>query len=257
MMTASHIRVSRLGRTILHDVSSSLPDGCITGIIGPNGAGKTTFLNVLYRAVIPDEGTVIVDGRSVEELSRREIARCISVVAQHSEATLPLTVRDSVALGMLGHSGALRYGSTEDAARVEEALERVDLQHVADRLTHELSGGEFQRVLIARAIVQAADHLLLDEPTNHLDVHHQYRILELVRRLHLTTTLVLHDLNLASQFCDRLILLHRGEVVAYGTPAEVLTAERVSEIYRVEASVVKHNGHNYLLFRSGKPTPSS
>lgn len=248
MIEAEGISYSRRRTEILSDVSLTSHNGAVTGIIGPNGAGKSTMLSMMYKALSPDSGAVYINGEDVASFSRREIARNISVVAQKSEDTLPLSVRDSVALGLLSRVGAFSYGSADDLERVDQALHHVGLEHLADRLTHELSGGEFQRVLIARAIVQGAEHLLLDEPTNHLDIHHQHRILELVRNLNLTTTIVLHDLNLAARFCDQLILMEQGKVVARGKPEDVLTPQRVSSVYRINADVVEHDGQRYLIF---------
>lgn len=255
MITMESIDLFRGKRQVLKRVTAHAAQGKTLGLIGPNGAGKSTLLNTIYKALIPNEGRICIDDEPIDQLRRKDIAQRIAVVAQHGEASLPLTVRDSVSLGRLAKESVLSYGNKEDVERVNAALARVGLTSFADRLTNELSGGELQRVLIARAIVQEADHLLLDEPTNHLDLHHQYRILQLVNEIPATTVIVLHDLNLAAQFCDELVLLNNGEVVAVGPPLEVLTSQRVSEVYRIGADVVTHNGRTHLVFHN-TPQPS-
>lgn len=253
MIRIEELSLHRDGRRILHDVTAAAENGRVLGLVGPNGAGKSTLLQTLYKALKPETGTVSVDGDDVAQLRRRDIARRISVVAQQTETTLPLAVRDSVALGLLARRNAFDYGTGDDHECVDAALARVGLEGFADRLTDGLSGGELQRVLIARAIVQGASHLLLDEPTNHLDIHHQYRILEMVREIPATTVIVLHDLNLAAQFCDDLILLRNGEIVASGRPFDVLTPQRVSEVYRINADVIDAGGRRHLVFESHSP----
>ncbi len=260
MLDVHDLSLSRTGRQILHSVSLRTEQGRVLGLVGPNGAGKSTLLRTLYKALVPESGHVTVDGEDVSHLSRRAIAQRISVVAQQTEATLPLPVRDSVALGRLARRHAFDYGTGDDAQIVDEALAQVGLTGFAERLTDQLSGGELQRVLIARAIAQRASHLLLDEPTNHLDIHHQYLILEMVRTIPATTVIVLHDLNLAAQFCDELVLLENGRVVAAGEPFEVLTPERVSRVYRISADVIESKGRRHLVYESApsmvRPAPS-
>ncbi|MDO4610752.1 ABC transporter ATP-binding protein [Corynebacterium sp.] len=248
MLDATDLSLSRGGRRILHNVRATAGQGRVLGLVGPNGAGKSTLLQTLYKALIPDEGRVTVDGKDLMKLPRRHIARRISVVAQHAETTLPLPVRDSVALGRLARENLTSYGNPADEERVAAALDHVGIAHLADRLTDRLSGGELQRVLIARAIVQEADHLLLDEPTNHLDIHHQYLILQLIRAIRATTVVVLHDLNLAAQFCDELILLNNGTVVSAGAPFDVLRPDVVSDIYRIKAEVIEVHGRRHLVY---------
>lgn len=252
MIDAQHITLRRADRKVLEDICMTVSDHRVFGVVGPNGAGKSSFLASLYRELVPELGTVTVDGADVATLSRNAIAKRMAVVAQLPETVLPLPVRDSVALGRLTHRNVLEYGDQTDQHKVSHALRHVGLEQHAERLTTELSGGELQRVLIARAIVQEASHLLLDEPTNHLDIHHQYAVLHMVRALDTTTVIVLHDLNLAAQFCDEIALLAAGRIVATGAPFEVLTSERVSSVYGVDARVVEIEGLRHLVFR---PTP--
>lgn len=250
MIQAEHVTIDRGGRTICHEVDLTAGPGEVVGIVGPNGSGKTTFLLSLNRALNAAGGRVLIDGADVATMKRRRIARQVAVVAQENETALPLSVRDSVALGRLASSSMLNYGDAEDTALVDEALARVDLGSLADRLITRISGGERQRAMVARAIAQRATHLLLDEPTNHLDLHHQFSLLELVRELECTTVIVLHDLNLAARFCDRVVLLDHGRVVAAGEPAEVLTPERVGPIYHLHVDLIEYLGRPHLLFDS-------
>ena len=248
MIRAEHVTIDRGGRTICHEVDLNAGPGEVVGIVGPNGSGKTTFLLSLNRALRAAGGRVLIDGADVAGMKRRQIARRVAVVAQESETALPLSVRDSVALGRLASSSMLDYGDAEDTALVDEALARVDLSTLADELVTRISGGERQRAMVARAIAQRATHLLLDEPTNHLDMRHQFSLLELVRGLDCTTVVVLHDLNLAARFCDRVMLLADGRVVAAGDPADVLTPERIAPVYHLRVKRIEHLGRPYLLF---------
>ncbi len=191
----------------------------------------------------------MLDDTDITHMTRRQLAREIAFVAQDRETVLPLAVRDVVALGRLPHRSVLRYGDAADREIVEDALLRVDATHLADRLVTELSGGERQRVLLARAVAQQAGHLLLDEPTNHLDIHHQFLLLDLVREVSATTVVVLHDLNLAAQVCEELVLLDHGRLVASGPANDVLDPELISRVYRVHASRISVDGSTHLLFR--------
>ncbi|QNQ89575.1 ATP-binding cassette domain-containing protein [Corynebacterium poyangense] len=253
MIDFHDIGLSRGEKTLLHGVSGIIHDGETVGIVGPNGAGKTTLLKVLYKALRADRGNVVVDGDDIAALGRKHIARRMAVVAQHEDNALPLTVKDSVQLGRLAQHNALNYGSPKDQDAVRSALVSVGLDHCGERLISELSGGELQRVLIARAIVQEASHLLLDEPTNHLDIHHQFAILKMVKNLGKTSVVVLHDLNLAAHYCDRVVLLNRGEIVAQGSPEKVFDPALISEIYHIHAQVIAIQGKRHLVFEDHHP----
>ncbi|AKE41678.1 ABC transporter ATP-binding protein [Corynebacterium kutscheri] len=248
MIEINSLSFSRGDRLTVDNVDITAHSGRVLGLVGPNGAGKSTLLSLIYRLISPQTGNIIVDGENIHDLRRGDIANRMAVVAQHNEATLPLTVYDCVALGRIAKGSILRYSSDTNHDCVLNAIEQVDLSGYRDRLSTELSGGEWQRVLIARAIVQQASHLLLDEPTNHLDIHHQYAILEMMRGLSTTTVVVLHDLNLAAQFCDDIALLQNGHIVASGAPNEVLTAERVSSVYQVNAEIIEYNGRRHLIY---------
>lgn len=257
MIRADDVVIRRGGLLVLDKVSMAAHRNVTIGVIGPNGAGKSTLLLALYRALGLDGGMVWLDGRDVLGLRRRELAREVAVVSQNDEAQLPLSVRDTVALGRLPHRSLLTYGDESDRAIVRDALAAVGACELADRLVTELSGGERQRVLLARAIAQRAGHLLLDEPTNHLDIYHQFQLLDLVRELESTKVVVLHDLNLAAQVCDELVLLDRGRLVASGPTDEVLDPDLISRVYRVNAQRVRRDSGTHLLFAPRRdPTTS-
>lgn len=248
MIEASDITVKRGGRIILTDVEICASNGEVVGVVGPNGSGKSTLMLALHRTLELAGGKVRIDGENVATMRRRQIATKIAVVAQEREAALPLSVRDSVALGRLASRTLTDYGDKADQELVDQALAKVDLVDLADRLITELSGGERQRVMIARAIAQQASHLILDEPTNHLDLSHQFALLDLIADLHCTTIVVLHDLNLAARCCDRIVLMDRGRVITAGRPDEVLTTEILEPVYRLEVHRVNLRGRPYLIF---------
>lgn len=247
-LIARQVEVRRGNRVVVDDVSFEARAEKIVGIIGPNGAGKSSLLMALFRSLELSAGEVLIDDFPLASMRRREIARNIAVVAQEAEDALPLSVRASVNLGRLSQRSLSGYGDNTDQEAVSRALRRVGIEHLGERLMTELSGGERQRALIARALVQDPNFLLLDEPTNHLDLHHQFALFSLVRSLSSTTVVVLHDLNLASQVCDELVLLHQGRVVRAGATAEVLDPELIGDTYEIACDVVEYQGRRQLLF---------
>ncbi|MTV27698.1 ABC transporter ATP-binding protein [Nitriliruptoraceae bacterium ZYF776] len=233
---------------VLDGVDLSVGPGTVLGLIGPNGSGKTTLLRTLYGSLEVDEGVVRVDDTPLPEVSARELARRLSVVVQESAGDVPLTAGEMVLLGRSPHRSPFQANTRDDHRIAAAALTRVGVRHLADRSFPTLSGGERQRVLIARALAQEADHLLLDEPTNHLDIRYQHEVLHLVRDLPVTTVVVLHDLNLAARYCDRLLLLDEGRVVAAGTVDEVLVPEVLEPVYGIGVRRVDDHGQTQLLF---------
>ncbi|MEV8530445.1 ABC transporter ATP-binding protein [Streptomyces sp. NPDC051211] len=228
------------GRTLLHGIDLTARPGETVGVAGPNGSGKTTLLRCVYGALRPAAGRVLLDGTDAGALPVKERARRVAVVPQDASGTFGLTVREVVAMGRSPHKRFWEQDGPEDVRRIAGALRTVGVEELGERPFDELSGGERQRALVARALVQDPGLLALDEPTNHLDIRYQLEILGLVRGLPATGLLVLHDLNLAASFCDRLYLLHEGRVVAAGTPAEVLTEEMLGEVYGVRTRVGVH-----------------
>ncbi|WP_432117569.1 ABC transporter ATP-binding protein [Streptomyces sp. bgisy032] len=232
-------RVSRRtdGRLVLDDVVLAPETGSTVGVLGPNGSGKSTLLRLLAGLLAPTAGVVTLDGSPLAGLPRRTVARRLAVVEQQVDTQVELTVLDVVRLGRVPHRRAWTPASADDDRAVRAALERTGLADRAGQRWHTLSGGERQRVQIARALAQEPRELLLDEPTNHLDIHHQLDLLTLVTGLPVTTVVALHDLNLAAMYCDRVVVLRAGRVVAGGTPAEVLTERLIAEVYGVRADV--------------------
>jgi iron complex transport system ATP-binding protein len=231
------------GRTpVLRGVDVALAPGKLVVVVGPNGAGKTTLVRVLSGVLRSDSGEVALDGAPLARRSRREIARRLAVVPQESAVPFPFSVREMVALGRAPFLGAFGRESPEDAARVEAALAALELGALADRAYPTLSGGEKRRVLLARALAQGVDAWLLDEPTASMDLGHGLYCFEwLAAWLRASPArgvlLVTHELSLAARFADELVLLVGGTVAARGTPAEVLTPERIASVYGVEARV--------------------
>ncbi|WP_198653479.1 ABC transporter ATP-binding protein [Actinocorallia populi] len=227
-------------RTLVDGVSLEVAPREVMGLVGPNGAGKTTLLRTLYRAVRPSSGRVLLDGEDVWRMPGKRLARRLAAVLQESSGEFDLSVHDIVAMGRTPHKRAFDGDGRADREIIAGSLAELDVSHLADAPFDHLSGGEKQRVLIARALAQQAGTMVLDEPTNHLDLRHQLDALRLVRRLGVTAVVALHDLNLAAMFCDRVCVLQNGRVVALGTPAEVLTPGLLTEVYRVEAEIDVH-----------------
>jgi iron complex transport system ATP-binding protein len=240
---------------ILNGVSVDIRHGELTGIVGPNGSGKSTLVRALSRTLRPTHGLVLLDGRNLYEVSARESASTIGVVPQSAAIAFDFTVRDLVEMGRSPRMPAKPFASltARDAQIVSSAMSSTGTDHLAGRIANTLSGGELQRCLIARALAQEPDVLLLDEPTAHLDLQHQLGILELVRKLAhedgKAVMVVLHDLNLAAAYCDRIVLAHGGKVASAGRPHEVLTAENVMAAYGTRVWMRAHptSGRPYLV----------
>ncbi|MEV6347129.1 ABC transporter ATP-binding protein [Actinoplanes sp. NPDC051851] len=245
----------RYGATpVINGVDVTARPGRVLGLIGPNGSGKTTLLRLLYGALRSPTGRVGVDGDTLRTLAPREAARRIAVVVQESGGESALTVAETVLLGRGPHLSTFQRAGRADLAVAASCLDRVGATHLATRSFAGLSGGERQRVLIARALAQEATHLLLDEPTNHLDIRYQHEVLGLVRALGTCVIVVLHDLNLAARYCDDLVLLSGGTVVAAGTVTEVLEPDVLEPVYGIGMRRVDLDGNLHLLFE-GVLTP--
>lgn len=227
-------------QALLDGIELAVGDGQLVGLLGPNGSGKTSLLRCAYRFQRPDQGRVELDGEALWSRSPRWCAQRVAVVLQEFPQDFGLTVAEVAAMGRTPHKGLFDGDDLADVALVEQALARVGLSaHRRQAFAH-LSGGEKQRVLLARALVQQPTLLILDEPTNHLDPRYQLELLRLIKTLGLATLASFHDLNLAAAFCDRLYVLDHGRVVASGTPAEVLTEALLAEVYGVQALVDRH-----------------
>ncbi|MEW5810129.1 MAG: ABC transporter ATP-binding protein [Actinomycetota bacterium] len=236
-LRADTVTWDRGGTLVVDGVSVDPEPGQTVGLLGPNGSGKSSLLRLLSGYVTPTAGVVELDGRDISGLRRRDLARRVAVVAQHVDTDTDLTIEEIVKLGRLPHHGAFGGVGSDDAAAVAAALAHTGLTDRAHRRWHSLSGGEKQRTQIARALAQEPRELLLDEPTNHLDIRHQLELMTLVSRLPITTIIAIHDLNMAAMFCDRVMVLQQGRVVAAGTPHDVVTEELIAEVYGVRAEV--------------------
>ncbi|MBA3909182.1 MAG: iron ABC transporter ATP-binding protein [Rhodobacter sp.] len=225
---------------ILHDISFSLHPGEVLAICGANGAGKSSLLRLLYRHQAPHRGKVVLDGRDLWHRPAREVARTVAAVLQEQPTDFALTARQIVALGRLPHRGGFGQGfgpGLRDQAMVEAALLRMDLVTMADRRFGTLSGGERQRVMVARALAQEPRVLILDEPTNHLDIRHQLELLRLLRGLGLAVVCTLHDLTLAAEFADRVLIMKQGRVIADAPPDQALSEATIAAAFNVAARV--------------------
>jgi cobalamin transport system ATP-binding protein len=220
---------------VLQDVSFRVRKGEFVGVIGPNGSGKTTLLKTLYRLLTPQRGDVLFDHLSLKKMRRGEIAKKIAVVAQETYPAFPFRVIEMVLMGRSPYLGPLMFESPRDLEIAKRAMEWTEILPISQRPIDELSGGERKRVYIARALAQEPDVILLDEPTTNLDIHHQVESLDLVLSLNrekgLTILMASHDLNLASEYCDRLILLQHGKIFHIGPPKEVMTRENIEKVY--------------------------
>ncbi|MEU3430833.1 ABC transporter ATP-binding protein [Streptomyces gardneri] len=249
-ITAEALCWSLGGTPVVRDVGVDIAPGETVGLIGPNGSGKSSLLRCLAGLRVPDAGEVRYDGESVRDWSARRIARRVAFVAQDSGVDSDLKVGDVVGLGRTPFRDRWRGPDATDRAVVAAALGRLGLTALADRPWKALSGGERQRAHIARALAQQPYALLLDEPTNHLDVKHQLELMELLSGTGRTVLVALHDLSLAARYCDRLLLLHHGRLIAAGPPATVLTADRLAEVFEVDAELTADSlGNPQVTYR--------
>ena len=236
-ITTENIQVGFHARQILKGISMESQDKELVGIIGPNGSGKSTLLKCIYRILKPDAGAVYLDGEELHSMSVRSSAKKMAVVAQHNYYNFDFTVREVVLMGRAPHKKTLERDNAKDYQIVDEALKTVQMEAFADRTFSTLSGGEQQRVILARALAQQTSALILDEPTNHLDITHQIMLS------------AIHDLNIAAAYCDKIYVLKDGVLEGYGTPEEVLTPELIRRIYKVEAEIVYDSrGKMHILF---------
>ncbi|ODU01861.1 MAG: cobalamin/Fe3+-siderophore ABC transporter ATP-binding protein [Pseudonocardia sp. SCN 72-86] len=229
-------------RTIVDGLDLDVVQNTITSVIGPNGCGKSTLLRALGRLLVPTKGQVLLDGKRIDKMPTKEVATILGMLPQAPSAPEGLTVGDLVARGRHPHQAWYRQWSSDDETSVHEALEWTNIADLAERPVDELSGGQRQRAWISMALAQGTDLLLLDEPTTYLDLSHQVEVLELVRRLNRdlgrTVVMVLHDLNLAARYSDRLVAMRDGQILAAGAPAEVITEPLLAEVFGLHAKVI-------------------
>ena len=240
-ISLKQISFSYRSQVVLKDITLEIPRQSLLALIGPNGGGKTTLLRVMSKALKPQHGTVLLDGRALESHSARGLAQKLAVISSEQHFEFPFSVTDVVAMGRFPHLNRLERMSDRDWKIVHEAMERTSVLDFRNRSISQLSSGEKQRVLIARAIAQQPSILMLDEPNAHLDINHQiavFNLLQTLNRQHqMTVIVVLHDLSAAAAFCETMVLLHRGQIVRTGTPREVITAELIQQTYGAEVAV--------------------
>nr|BFE55937.1 ABC transporter ATP-binding protein [Dactylosporangium thailandense] len=241
-LQARGLRLAYGDRVVVDGLDLDVPPGAVTAVVGPNGCGKSTLLRALGRLLRPRAGEVLLDGRRIERIPTREVARVLGLLPQSPVAPDGLTVADLVMRGRHPHQNWLRQWSAADEAIVAEALAWTDMLDLAGRPVDALSGGQRQRAWLSMALAQGTEILLLDEPTTYLDLSHQIDVLDLVSRLHRergrTIVMVLHDLNLAARYADHVVAMRGGAIVAQGEPAAVLTPELLSSVFGLEALVI-------------------
>jgi|KBSSwiStaDraftv2_1062776.scaffolds.fasta_scaffold389348_2 iron complex transport system ATP-binding protein len=250
MLAATDISFSYGRAKVLQDVSIAVERGSIVGLLGPNGSGKTTLLRIVAGILPPLSGTVLISGQTIEQLTRRELARRIAVVHQETHSTFDFSVMDMVLMGRYPHLGPFELEGAADQEIAREALTATGTAALEARAFATLSGGEKQRVVIASALAQASEMLLLDEPTAALDLGYQFEIAALLRRLNAErgTTMIVstHDLNLAAAICEHIVLLKGGRVLAHGATRDTLTADNIRWLYDVDADVQFHERAGHL-----------
>ena len=247
-VTFAYSRGKRVeSEAVLKGLSCLILSGRVLGILGPNGSGKSTLLKLLARILQPQQGTIDILGESLSGLSQLDVAKRVAIVPQETLQVFPFTIAEMVLMGRSPHHqgwGGWHWEDSQDWAVVQNAMEELDVAHLGNRLVTEVSGGERQRAVIARALVQEPQILLLDEPTAFLDLHHQLDIARIIKRLNrergLTVVLVSHDLNLASQYCDQVLMLNHGRLAAMGSPQTVITPEVIEAVYGCSVLVDRH-----------------
>lgn len=227
-------------KLIVEGVSLGIKEGDFVGLIGPNGCGKSTLLKNIYRVYKPDSGTVYIDGREINEMTSREVAKEMSVMQQENNVEFDMTVYDMVMLGRFAHQNLWNNDKIQEKKIVEDAIKEVGMEGYEDRSFLSLSGGEKQRTLVARALVQQANLIILDEPTNHLDIGYQYQIMNILKAQDLTVFSSIHDMNIAACYCDKIIMMKSGHIVKVGTPEEVMVPAMIKDLFGVDTKITEN-----------------
>ncbi|MCI8417347.1 MAG: ABC transporter ATP-binding protein [Lachnospiraceae bacterium] len=249
MIQTDHVVYSIDNANILEGISLHVPKGALVGILGPNGSGKSTLLKCIYRVLKPTSGAIFLDGTELSHISPKEAAQKLAVVAQHNFSNFDFTVEEVVLMGRSPYKKALERNTQRDTAIVRESLERVGMENFSKRSFLTLSGGEQQRVILARALAQQTPCLVLDEPTNHLDIKYQLQLMDLIHALDQTVFMALHDLNIAAMYCDKLYVVKKGQLVGEGSPKSLLTPSFIREVYEIDADVMETStGQLHVLY---------
>jgi iron complex transport system ATP-binding protein len=245
-LSLKNINVTLCQKNIIQDVSLEAKAGQFIGIIGPNGSGKSTLLRTIYRVIEPTSGTLLLNGTEYKKIKPAESAKKLAVVGQFNNINFDFTVLDMVMMGRTPHKSLLTGNNRTDYELTLEAIRKVGLEAYADRSFATLSGGEKQRVILARALAQQPELLILDEPTNHLDIKYQLQLLTIVKSLGIGVLAALHDLSLAAMYCDKLYVMKAGQIVASGPPKEILTPALVQEVYEIDCDIRENPDTGYL-----------
>ena len=235
---SENINVTLEKNNILKGINIEVDNKEVVGIIGPNGSGKSTLLKCIYRVLKPNDGAILLDNVDIKEMSVKESSKRLAVLSQHNNYNFDFTVKDIVLMGRSPHKKFMERDNEEDYDIVNEALKKVDMFEFKDRSFQSLSGGEQQRVILARALAQQPKCLILDEPTNHLDIKYQLQLMRIVKNLNIEVIAAIHDLNIAAMYCDKIYVLKDGEIIKYGKPKDVLTKEIIKDVYEVDAEVI-------------------
>lgn len=234
------------GKKILKNIDIHIHNREFVGIIGPNGSGKSTLLKCIYRTLKPSSGTIFINDKTLDSLPIKETAKKIAVVSQQNEISFDFSVIDMVLMGRSPHKKFMESDSIYDYEIALESLEKVGMKEFKDRSFNNLSGGEKQRIILARALAQDTKCLILDEPTNHLDIKYQLQFMSIAKGLNITIISAIHDLNLAALYCDKLYALKKGKIIDYGSPKNILTKELIKELYDVDSEIILDKDTNLI-----------
>lgn len=245
---AENINITLEKNNILKGINIEVDNKEVVGIIGPNGSGKSTLLKCIYRVLKPNDGAILLDEVDIKDMTVKESSKKLAVLSQHNNYNFDFTVKDIVLMGRSPHKKFMERDNKEDYDIVNEALKKVDMLEFKDRCFQSLSGGEQQRVILARALAQQPQCLILDEPTNHLDIKYQLQLMRIVKNLNIEVIAAIHDLNIAAMYCDKIYVLKDGEVIKYGNPKNVLTKELIKEVYEVDAELRVDKERVYISY---------
>ena len=245
---AENINITLEKNNILKDINIEVDNKEVVGIIGPNGSGKSTLLKCIYRVLKPNDGAILLDNVDIKDMSVKESSKRLAVLSQHNNYNFDFTVKDIVLMGRSPHKKFMERDNKEDYDIVNEALKKVDMFELKDRSFQSLSGGEQQRVILARALAQQPQCLILDEPTNHLDIKYQLQLMRIVKGLGIEVIAAIHDLNIAAMYCDKIYVLKDGEIIKNGKPKDVLTQELIKDVYEVDAEVIVNEERVHISY---------